>query len=69
MTYGLTCVLLAQSHDSVNEIEVFTIRSHLHFKLEFTSRGLKIFSNRLPPVRIELTTLTITESKVEYLSK
>ena len=29
--------------------EFFTIRSHLHFKPEFTSRGLKNFGKKLPP--------------------
>ena len=34
-------------------IRVLTIRSHLHFKPEFTSRGLKNFSKKLPPVEID----------------
>ena len=54
---------------TINIIEFFTIRSHLHFTPEFTSRGLKLFSKKLPPVGIELSTLTITGSKVECLSK
>ena len=49
--------------------EFLTIRSHLYFKLEFTSRGLNNFSKKLPSPGIELTTLTITGSKVECLSK
>ena len=49
-------------------IGFFTIGSHLHFKPKFTSRGLKNFK-KLPPVRFELTTLTITGSKVECLSR
>ena len=51
-------------------IEFFTIRLHLHFKPEFTSRSLNIFTaKKLSPVGIELTTLAITGSKVECLSK
>ena len=45
------------------------IRSHLHFKPGFTFRDSKCFSKKLPPVGIEHTTLTITGSKVECLSK
>ena len=53
-----------------NPFEFFTIRSHLHFKPEFTSRGLKFFSKScLPPLGIELTTLTIIRSKVKCLSR
>ena len=56
------------SCDRAISLEFFTMRSHLHFKPKFTSKGLKIFK-KLPPVGIELTTLTITGSKVECLSK
>ena len=49
-------------------IEFFTIRSHLHFKPKFTSKGLTNFK-KLPHVGFELTTLTITGSKAECLSK
>ena len=35
--------------DLHTQIEFFTIRSHLHFKPEFTTRGLKICSQKLPP--------------------
>ena len=45
----------------------FTIRSHLHFKSEFTPRGLKNFRKKLPPVGIELTLLTITGYMVECI--
>ena len=65
--------VLVTNHDpksqSSNNNEFFTIRSYLHFKPEFTSRGLKNFSKKLSPVGIELTTLTITGSEVKYLSK
>ena len=53
----------------LRSIEFFMIRSHLHFKPEFTSRGLENFRKKLPPVGFELTTLTITGSKVECLSE
>ena len=46
-------------------IELFTIRSHLHFKPKFTSRGLKNFK-KLPPVGIEITTLTITTGRIQF---
>ena len=49
-------------------VEFFTIRLHLHFKPEFTSRRLKNFK-KLPPVGFELATLAITGSKVGCLSK
>ena len=45
------------------------ITLHLDFKPEFPSRGLKYFSRKVPPVGIELTTLTITGSEVECLYK
>ena len=48
--------------------KVFMIRSRLRFKPEFTSRGLKKISKKLPPLGIELTTLTVIRSKVECLS-
>ena len=51
---------------STDTNEFFTIRSLLHFKLKYTSRSLKHFK-KLPPVGIELTTLTITGSKAECL--
>ena len=48
----------------------FMIRPDLHFKSEFTSKGFKKFQQKkkLTPVGILPTTLTITASKVSYLS-
>ena len=60
-------MMLNEVEQVINGGEFFTIRSHLHIKPEFISRGLKNFSKKLPPVGIELT--TITGSKVECLSK
>ena len=57
-----------QCNQASNQVEFFTMWSHLHFKPKFTSRSLKNFK-KLPPVGFELTTLTITGSKVECLSK
>ena len=60
---------LSAAWEHTLQLEFFMIRSHLHFKPEFTSRVSKNFSKKLPQVEIEPTTLTITGSKVECLSK
>ena len=50
--------------------ELFTIRSNLNFKPEFTSKGFEEFQQKikLPPVGVEPTTLTITGLRVQYLA-
>ena len=50
--------------------EFFVIRSHLHFKPGFTSRGFKKFQQKFAPVGIEFTTLTIMHHlQVEWVTE